>query len=73
MIYFNRFLFGIITLCSIIFGIIGTVLILLATPIWGFIYYIITGNDPVNNDFEFFCWEKALKFMNWCKLKLIEK
>jgi hypothetical protein len=56
-----------------IFGIIGTVFLLSTTPIWGFIYYIITGDDPVNNDFEFFCWEKAMKFMDWCKSKLIEK
>lgn len=71
MIYFKRFLFGIVTFCSILFGVIGTFFILVTTPIWGFIYYIITG-DPVESDFDFFCWDKAMKFMDWCELKLIK-
>ena len=70
MIYFKRFLFGIVTICSMLFGVIGTLFFLVTTPIWGFIYYIITGDDPVNSDFESFCWYKAMKFMDWCELKL---
>ena len=72
MIYFKRFLFGIITFCSILFGVIGTLFLLITTPIWGFIYYIITGNDynSIDEDFEFYCWEYALKFTDWCRLKL---
>lgn len=72
MIYFKRFLFGIVIFCSILFGVIGTIFILATTPIWGFIYYIITGDDPVDNDFEFFCWDKALKFADWCESKLFK-
>ena len=72
MIYFKRFLFVIATFCSIIFGVIGTLFILTTTPIWGFIYYIITGNDPINEDFEFFCWEYAIEFSDWCESKLIK-
>ena len=70
MIYFKRFLFGIVTFCSILFAVIGTLFFLAATPICGFIYYIITGNDPINSDFEFFCWKYAMKFTDWCRLKL---
>lgn len=72
MIYFKRFLFGIITFCSILFGVIGTLFILAITPIWEFIYYIITGDDPLNNDFEFFYWDKAMKFSDWSKSKLFK-
>ena len=70
MIYFKRFLFGIVIFCSISFGVIGTLFFLVTTPIWGFIYYIITGDDPVDSDFECFCWNKAMKFNDWCRLKL---
>ena len=72
MIYFKRFLFGIVTFCSILFGVIGTILLLLISPILGFIYYIITGNGPVDNDFEFFCWKYTMKFMDWCESKLFK-
>ena len=70
MIYFKRFLFGIVTFCSILFGTIGTILLLLIFPILGFIYYVITGKDPINEDFGFFCWKYAMKFSDWCELKL---
>ena len=72
MIYFKRFLFGIVNFCSILFGVIGTILLLLISPIIGFIYYIITGDDPIDNDFEFFCWDKAMKFSDWCEIKLFK-
>ena len=72
MIYIKRFLFGIVTFCSILFGVVGTIFILATTLIWGFIYYIITGDDPVDSDFEFFCWDKAMKFSDWCKIKLFK-
>lgn len=72
MIYFKRFLFIIVTFCSILFGIIGTLFLLSTAPIWGVIYYIITGDDPINNDFGFFCWEKTMKFSDWCESKLIK-
>ena len=72
MIYFKRFLFVIAIFCSIIFGVIGTLFIVMTTPIWGFIYYVITGNDPINDgDFEF-CWDKAMKFSDWCESKLFK-
>jgi hypothetical protein len=70
MIYFKRFLFGIVTFCSILFGTIGTLFLLATTPIWMFIYYIITGKDPINEDFGFFCWKYAMKFADWSRLKL---
>lgn len=71
MIYFKRFLFGIATFCSILFGVIGTLFILITAPIWGFIYYIITGDNPIDGDFDF-CWDKAMKFSDWCESKLFE-
>ena len=70
MIYFKRFLFGIVTFCSMLFGIIGTLFLLATIPIWGFIYYIITGNDSIDENFGFFCWDKAIKFIGWCGIKL---
>jgi len=72
MIYFKRFLFGIVALCSITFGLIGTLFLFMTTPLWGFIFYIITGDDPIVDDFEFSCWDKALKFMDWCESKLFK-
>lgn len=72
MIYFKRFLFGIITFCSLLFAVIGTILFLLIFPIIGFIYYIVTGKDPMREDEDFgsFCWDYAIKFIDWCRLKL---
>ena len=72
MIYLKRFLFGIVTFCSILFGVIGTIFILATTPIWGFIYYIITGDDPIDEDSGFFCWKYAMKFSDWSESKLFK-
>jgi len=71
MIYFKRFLFGIVTLCSILFGVVGTILLLLFSPIIGFIYYMIPGNNLTEDYFKFY-WNKIIEFICWCEIKLFK-
>lgn len=50
---FNRI--GVVFFCGPVFiiGIILHVFLLMTSIIWGPIYYIITGNDPIDSDWSY--------------------
>lgn len=70
MIYLKRFSFVIVMGSSILFAIFGTLLVVLSFPLWGFIYFIITGGDPLKDEIFEFTWETTFKFMKWYSDKI---
>lgn len=68
MIYLKRFCFGIIVFLCMIVGTLFTIIELITSPIWMFILYIITGEDPMCDDF-YYGWKYSIKFLDWYESK----
>lgn len=65
MIYIKRFCFCIVMFLSVVFGIVGTLVFLLSSPIWGLIYYTFSGNDPFDDELCESVWNLTIHFMEW--------
>lgn len=65
MIYLKRFSFVIVMFLSILIGIFGTLIVVLSSPLWGFLYFILTGDDPFKDEIFTFIWENVGKFVEW--------
>ena len=63
MIYLKRFCFAIVIFLCVVIGVLGTLVQMVTIPIWGLIYYVITGEDPV--DSEATVWTISMKIMYW--------
>lgn len=70
MIYLKRFSFVIVMFLSILIGIFGTLMVVLSFPLWGFLYFILTGDDPIKDEIFEFVWENTCKFMEWYSNKV---
>lgn len=70
MIYLKRFSFVIVMFLSILIGIFGTLMVVLSFPLWGFLYFILTGDDPIKDEIFEFVWENTYKFMEWYSNKV---
>lgn len=66
MIYIKRLCFCIVVFLSLLTMVITILLLMITFPIWALIYYVITGNDPLNEEvIEFPIQTLFTDFLNW--------
>lgn len=69
MIYIKRLCFCIVAFSSLVLAIMLQILLIVSTPIWGILYYIISGKDPIIEGVYNIIIESEGSFLNWYKNK----
>jgi len=65
MIYIKRFCLCIVVVILLLFTGIMFLLQLITFPLYGLVYYVTTGKDPLTEEYMDFWENRSNNFMNW--------